>query len=179
VRGAGYASAARRTNRGALDPHQLRVILIEIVKAVYGHTLATTLLSAPSATRDASRDLDVQLEQLEHELARAELLGAAAPASIGHVRGMLRVLEADERALRAYTVRDRPPIPLAVLHTSTRWDGSRGPIAAPNDETLGWSRVTSGIVAVNPVPGDHSTMLRTPNVDQLAHALALCLKNAQ
>lgn len=92
---------------------------------------------------------------------------------------MLRALEADERALRNYVARDRPSIPLALIRTSTRWDGSRGPTSASDDETLGWSRVTSGAIAAQLVPGDHSTMLRAPHVDQLAHALATFLESAR
>ena len=48
----------------------------------------------------------------------------------------------------------------------------------PEEEDLGWSRVVTGPVEIQAVPGNHLSLMAEPNVRELAERLRLCLDRA-
>jgi thioesterase domain-containing protein len=151
------------------DEDRLLATLLEIVEAVCGRPLALS----PDGLRGLP--LDAQLERVRQEMIRVDAL--APGASLDQVRGLLRVLTADEQALASYERQGEPTdLPIVLFRTAQAWHHSPGEPAG--EETWGWKEVSARAVVVNRVPGDHGSMLRSPHVSSLAAGLDECLERA-
>ena len=143
--------------------------LLEILAVTHGFT--------PAGAREAlsGLSLDQQLARLQREMSEANVLGASN--ALEQVRGMLRVLEADDVALAAWSSNGgASDVPIALIRTDTVWDGSLGARADEADATLGWGRFSTRRTSVRRVKGVHRTMLAPPYVDALAAALDEALR---
>ena len=121
-----------------------------------------------------ARGVDLSLDRQEmlplETTARAALVRQRARAvgiSPGGVENLLRVYEANARALRMYARKGR----------HRPWSGralalnSEGSSAARADPTLGWGARITGELEVVQVPGDHHSILEEPQVRTTAARL--------
>jgi len=133
----------------------------EMVASVYGDSFVED---------DVAIDAAALLAQIRDGLTQKQLLPAGAAGD--QIQAMLAVLEADDRALRAYAIAESDleqfELPIAVFRTSTHWDDWGG---KPLDDTLGWKRVSAGPIDLHCGAGDHGSMLRPPAVGELARIL--------
>ena len=81
------------------------------------------------------------------------------------VRRLFDVFKANNRAMASYA-----PLPLDVRVLLLRPTQAAGRSRLFEDPSLGWRRLAAH-VEVCRVPGDHFTMLRLPNVPEVATAI--------
>jgi thioesterase domain-containing protein len=100
-----------------------------------------------------------------------EVAGLVAPGTPPHeVSGMLAVFEANIQAGMSY--RPKPaPVRLVLLRATHGIGQDR------SDPFLGWEALAAE-AEVQVVPGNHLTMIREPNVRELAEQLRGCLERA-
>jgi amino acid adenylation domain-containing protein len=85
------------------------------------------------------------------------------------VRGLLQVYKANMQAVLRYRP-ERCCVDITLFATTELAE------RFADDPTLGWQRLTSGRVDVHPIPGNHLTMLKEPNVAALTERLlAACV----
>jgi thioesterase domain-containing protein len=118
-------------------------------------------------------DADGQAEYLKDKLEAAEMLPSGASAS--HVRGLVKVFRANSCA--HYTPTEPlQPVTIALFraeeyHPNFDFSPAGESSTDAPDPSLGWQRYALGPVIVNPVPGNHLTMMWEPHVQGLAASL--------
>ncbi|HTE55678.1 MAG TPA: amino acid adenylation domain-containing protein [Kofleriaceae bacterium] len=137
--------------------------------------LARGIESLAGIDRDAALDAlralpdgDTRLAYLLDEARRSAVL----PADIGvdQIRPFLRLVEASDRAWRAYRAAPYPG-PALLLRTA------EPPGLRPDDPTLGWGRVVEGDLDLRMVPGEHHRLLLGTSVGVVAAHLRDWLDN--
>ena len=112
-------------------------------------------------------------EQLTYILERVRAAHLAPPdVGLAQLRRHLHVLQTNLRARQGYRPQEYPG--LITLLRACEQSG-----VAPQDPTLGWGKLATGGVEVQPVPGNHYTMLREPHVQVLAERLRTVLRDVQ
>jgi thioesterase domain-containing protein len=81
------------------------------------------------------------------------------------------VAESLHQAVATY---EPQPYPGRLVVFRARWQ----PLFSPHDPTLGWGKLALGGVTTHVVPGNHDTMLYSPNVEHLATHLTAHLAAA-
>ncbi|MBG1259151.1 amino acid adenylation domain-containing protein [Nostoc commune] len=84
----------------------------------------------------------------------------------------LSVLEANLQASKHYVMRPFPGI-------VTLFRASLKSPSGYSDPQAGWGKLALGGVEIHDVPGDHTTLLKEPNLQVLAEKLKACLNKAQ
>jgi thioesterase domain-containing protein len=85
----------------------------------------------------------------------------AQDISLRQARGLLKIFKHNVLAIRAY-------VPQVYTGPVTLFSSAKAASETPRDETMGWRKWVTQAVTVHPVPGNHQTMLRQPNVETLA-----------
>ncbi len=112
---------------------------------------------------------------LHRYLAKTSLAESLHPASDRRIlrevalRPLLPIFQANSQAVLHYK-------PSLYPHRITLIASSDRAIAADPDPALGWGQLTTQPVDVIRIPGNHLTMLRKPQVQQLAYRLLECLE---
>ncbi|MEO5369526.1 MAG: amino acid adenylation domain-containing protein [Magnetococcus sp. DMHC-1] len=139
------------------------------VARIIGHLYQCPLDLHPEQL--ATLDPEAQLHLLHDQLQRHDILPPAA--DIAHFRGFVAVYKANLQVqytpplaaipvpLTLFRSRDLQPDDLVTESSQT----------VRNDPTLGWTPYGSTPVAVHVIPGDHLTMMQSPQVDILAEKL--------
>jgi thioesterase domain-containing protein len=110
---------------------------------------------------------------LQYLLGEAKSLGVLPPdAGMEEIRRLLNVFKANMKALKTYR-----PTPYFDRITLFRAETSSRNLLA--DNTSGWEDLTDNPIEVHLIPGNHYTMVATPNVKTLAEKLDLCLRREQ
>ena len=112
-------------------------------------------------------------EQLTYIFERVRATHLAPPdVELAQLRRHLHVLQTNLRARQSYRPQNYPGL-ITLLLASERSG------AVPQDPTLGWGKLATGGIEVQPVPGNHYTILREPHVQVLAERLRTALREVQ
>ncbi|NEQ78660.1 MAG: non-ribosomal peptide synthetase, partial [Okeania sp. SIO2C9] len=116
-------------------------------------------------------------EQLNYLKQQMETVNLLPPNSgIERLRGIVQTIKADELAFMSYVPRGGYQGPITLFRTSEVYQDELGILGEiPTDPTWGWNQFSSQPVAVEVVPGNHTTMLAEPNVQVLAEKIKFCL----
>ncbi|MGE5362730.1 MAG: amino acid adenylation domain-containing protein, partial [Bacteroidota bacterium] len=87
-----------------------------------------------------------------------------------YLRRMIKVSEANNQMLVKYRPASKVPIPITLIKATDKIPDQPQLPDEPGDD-LGWSRYTSQHVSIYNVPGNHITMMNTPNVEKLAQLI--------
>jgi amino acid adenylation domain-containing protein len=132
----------------------------------------------------AGQDLGVRYEdlrclgpdaQLQHFKQRMEAVGMLPPETpLAQVRGLFQVFVQNSKTV--YLPQNTLPVPLMLLradefHPDYDYSAADEPGTDLATSTLGWRRLAGAEVEVQPVPGNHITMLSEPHVQALATAI--------
>jgi amino acid adenylation domain-containing protein len=148
--------AVRELGAGRADEAALLLGFAEHHGLFVGH--------ATAAAREELRGLSED-EGLVRLLELAGDGGAFAPdADLAKLRHLYKLFKANAHATWSYA-------PQGYGGSLTLYRAAEQLWALPSDPTLGWGRVASGGVEISEVPGDHYTVLRSPNVGELARRL--------
>jgi thioesterase domain-containing protein len=134
--------------------------LVSQLEDHYGVSLDVTLVALTPLDPDARYDLVLS------RLTERRLLPPGAGRE--EAKGFLRVYQANMRAINRYrlTPCTTDITLLATDELRTKYD----PATA-----MGWQPLTTGRVHILPVPGDHMSLLKEPNVAAVAARLTECL----
>ncbi|MFY0567266.1 non-ribosomal peptide synthase/polyketide synthase [Archangium lansingense] len=137
--------------------------------ALFALDLARTAGISPSAPSELPEgDSKALLERLLKEGREAGLL--IPDAGLEQLHALLRVFTANRRALQRYTLGTFPGALTVLRGRDTKLEPSEA-------EDRGWGGHAAEL-KVREIPGDHYTVLRAPEVDELARALADLLERA-
>ncbi|MEO7732398.1 MAG: thioesterase domain-containing protein, partial [Kofleriaceae bacterium] len=149
-------AAAARTSMDRLGR------LLSLVHRFFGHDVALAV--------DPTLPPDELIEHVAVKLAEAKIL----PTGLGakRVKSYLAVGEATSLAFDAYRPACRHPVDtLLVRAREVHRDDHLLGGAHPDDEALGWRRLTGRDVTVSWLSGDHVTIMTRPNVQTMADLL--------
>jgi thioesterase domain-containing protein len=124
-----------------------------------------------------SLDDEAQLCLLRRAMIAADLL--PAEAELNQIRGLVNVFRANSSA--RYRPDDILDVPITLLratdtHPQFDYTVAEDPGVLPlTRSTLGWKWLSKQPVVVHTIPGNHLTMLNTPNIDAIGEALHSCL----
>ena len=119
----------------------------------------------------ASLDPAQQLNCLKERMERVNLLPSGA--GMAHVRGIVQVIKSAELALVQYEPKGDYPYPITLFRTDEPLRDKYGIFNHTlDDETWGWSQLSTVPVEVHHLPGDHGTLMDDPHVRVLAEALS-------
>ena len=111
-------------------------------------------------------------EQLTYIFERVRATHLAPPdVELAQLRRHLYVLQTNLRARQSYRPQNYPGL-ITLLLASERSG------VVPQDPTLGWGKLATGGIEVQPVPGNHYTILREPHVQVLAERLRAALRES-
>jgi amino acid adenylation domain-containing protein len=128
--------------------------------------LRSVTRGAPALSLEQLRELAPD-ERLELILERGREAGVLAPAfGLSELRGLVRVVEANRRALRAYDPKS--------------YDGSLTFVQAAESEKgdATWAHLVRGGIEAHEVPGSHHSMHAPPHAAELAECLQSCIQRA-
>jgi amino acid adenylation domain-containing protein len=112
-----------------------------------------------------------ELFRLLYEQARAD--GIVPPdMALPQVMQLFELYKTNRLALQRY-------IPARYHGYVTLFQASERPHDEIEAQVISWQRVAAGGVSVYRLPGDHYTLLRQPQLEQLAERLRLCIEEAQ
>ncbi|MEB3147558.1 MAG: alpha/beta fold hydrolase [Sphaerospermopsis sp.] len=96
------------------------------------------------------------------------------------VRGLIEVFDANVQAGMSYSFNCLAAeiYPLKIILFQAEEDDTEDTFI-PTDITWGWNKVTSQLIEIYTVPGNHHTMLNTPHVQVLAEKLKACINQVQ
>ncbi|NEO29894.1 MAG: amino acid adenylation domain-containing protein [Symploca sp. SIO3C6] len=116
-------------------------------------------------------------EQLNYLKQQMETVNLLPPNSgIERLRGIVQTIKADELAFMSYVPKGGYIGPITLFRTSKVYQDELDLFSKiPTDSTWGWNQCSSQPVAVEVVPGTHTTMLAEPYVQVLAGKLKFCL----
>jgi thioesterase domain-containing protein len=121
-------------------------------------------------TAEAMRPLDpeARYRALAERLIAARILPPGTDSAL--VRGLVQVYKAAYRI--DYVARDPAPVPVVFFRAAQpHEDDGEVPKPIARQPAWGWNRLATGPVPVEPVPGDHMTMMAEPRVRHLAERL--------
>ena len=122
----------------------------------------------------APLDWNQQLNFLKERMEIANLLPSGAKTA--QVRGIVQVIKTAELALSRYEPQTGYANQITLFRTAKPMQDKYGIFNNdPNDETWGWSQLSTKPVKVIHLPGDHGTLMNEPDVEALAEALAEAL----
>ena len=98
-------------------------------------------------------------------------------AEFTQFRGYLQVFKAQVQM--NYLPQEVYPVPITFFRAEETLSELNLPPEVLEDPTIGWGKVSSLPVEVHVVPGNHVTMMISPQVQVLAAQLLSCLERAQ
>ncbi|WP_392535598.1 AMP-binding protein [Nostoc sp. C117] len=103
------------------------------------------------------------------------------PMNVGtkQIQGLVKVLQANLRAMANYFPREIYPTPIALFRAEEvhPWDAATWlSETIQREKAFGWNKFANTSLEIFSVPGDHVTMMVEPNVNILAQHLKTCLR---
>jgi thioesterase domain-containing protein len=86
-----------------------------------------------------------------------------------HLDRLIRILINDRCMNSAYFPESSIPLPITLIRASEHMPDMTLPVETSED--LGWNRYSDQQVDIHYVPGNHLTMMSSPNVEELARIL--------
>ncbi len=155
--------APGNTQEPAVDDHAL-LASFALDLGLPLHHLTFDLTNLEQASAD---------ERLACVLQQAKQAGVVPPdVELAQVRRLFDVFKCNVQAMRCYT-------PLAYAGPVILFKAQEPLSEKPLDEDLGWGALAAGDLTMLEVPGNHYTIMRTPNVEILARQLKHHLRIAE
>ena len=146
------------------DDAQWLTDIARVIEGLSGKTLGILYESLTSL------DWNQQLNFLKERMETANLLPSGS--GISQVRGIVQVIKTAELALSRYKPRTGYANQITLFRTAKPIQDKYGILNNdPDDETWGWSQLSTKPVKVIHLPGDHGTLMGEPHVQVLAEAI--------
>jgi thioesterase domain-containing protein len=156
--------------------YDVTTFLEEIVWLV-GRLLKQEIVLPPEELR--GRDVEAQMQVVLDKLKSVNFF----PPDTGTkpMQGMLNVHHSNSLAAWKYIEQARPydaAVTLFLADNVLACDFRGQDRDLFDDPTVGWSKLVSGPIDIQSVPGDHISMLSAPHVEEFAAKLRACLDRA-
>ena len=114
-------------------------------------------------------------ERLHYVLEQAKMLEFVFPeGGLPQLHRLLQVFKSNVQATSSYVPQVYPG--RIVLFQATEWfAAAQHPQGQMPDSAIGWRQLSTKPLEVQPIPGDHYTILSEPHVRVLAEQLKICL----